>query len=135
MPKRLASRPTRKRAPLDYTGQEKGDTTPPGCSQGATRRTTGLANAAGNSRRLASASGPGPELCSSAPLRGAPEARPSPHRLTALAKRLLFVAPLGRDANRMEEIMIVADFTALIDAIASLVWAVSKLVWSIRRPP
>jgi hypothetical protein len=35
----------------------------------------------------------------------------------------------------MEEIMIVADFTALIDAIASLVWAVSKLVWSIRRPP
>jgi hypothetical protein len=31
--------------------------------------------------------------------------------------------------------MIVADFTALIDALAGLVWAVSKLIWSIRRPP
>jgi hypothetical protein len=31
--------------------------------------------------------------------------------------------------------MIVADFTALIDAIAGLVSALSKLVWSFRRPP
>lgn len=98
-------------------------------------RTTGLANAAGYSRRLASAPGSSPGLCSSAPQGGAPEARPSPVRLYSLAKRRLFVAPLGRGATRLEEAMIVADFASLINALASLVCAVSKLVWSIRRPP
>ena len=55
-------------------------------------------------------------------------------RSLAVGSRGLVRRAIGFAKNE-EEVMMVSEFAALINACAALVYAVSKLVSSIRRPP